>query len=93
VSGGRVEVEIIFLDVFPMIALTATEAKEPFFQDRITAIPERQGKTEPLVIIRDASETVLTPTVGSRTSMIMGKKIPGSAGRAVVFPHRPPLAF
>src|SRR5207302_11007826 len=62
VGGGRVEVEVIFLHVFPMIALTATEAKEPFFQDRITAIPERQGKTQPLVVIADPGETVLTPT-------------------------------
>ncbi len=93
VGGGRVEVEVIFLDVFPMIALIASEAKEPFFQDRITAIPERQGKTQPLVVIGDAGEAVLAPTIGSRTGVIVRKKIPGSAGGAVVFPHRPPLAF
>jgi hypothetical protein len=93
VRGGRVEVEVIFLDVFPMIALIASEAKEPFFQDWITAIPECQGKTEPLVVIADPGEAILTPTVGSRPSMIMGKKIPGSTSRAVVFPYGPPLAL
>src|SRR5262245_5731647 len=54
VGGGRVEVEVIFLDVLPMIALTASEAKEPFFQDWVTAIPQRQGETEALVIIGNA---------------------------------------
>jgi hypothetical protein len=76
-----------------MVALTATETKEPFFQDRITTIPERQRETQPLVIIGDAGETVLTPTVGSRTGVIVGEKIPDCAGCAIVFPHRPPLAF
>ena len=73
-GGGRVEVEVIFFNVLPMIAFIAGEAKEPFFQDRITAIPERQGKTQPLVVIGDASETVLTPAIGSRTSVIVWKK-------------------
>src|SRR5262249_60753258 len=68
VSGGRVEVEVIFFDVLPMVALIAREAKEPFFQERIAAIPERQGKTQPLVVIRDAGEAVLTARIGSPTA-------------------------
>src|SRR5919197_2802517 len=83
VGRGRVEVEVIFLNVFPMVTLSATEAKEPFFQERITAIPERQGKTQPLVLIGDPGEAVFSPPVGSRTSMIMGEKIPDSACGAV----------
>jgi hypothetical protein len=92
-GGGRVKVEVIFFDILSMIAFRAAEAKEPFFQDRITAIPERHGKTQPLMVIADPGEAVLTPAVGSRTSVIVWKKIPGSARGAVVFPHRPPLTF
>jgi hypothetical protein len=76
-----------------MITLAASEAKEPFFQDRVTTIPERQGKAQPLVVIRDASEAVFTPAIGPRTGVIVRKKIPGSPGGAVVFPHSSPLAF
>jgi hypothetical protein len=76
-----------------MITLIASKTKEPFFQDRITTIPQRQGETEALVIIGDAGETVLTPPIGSRTSMIVREKIPGIARGAIVFPHGSPLAL
>src|SRR5919197_5737606 len=79
VGRGRVEVEVIFLNVLSMVTLSATEAKEPFFQERITAIPERQGKTQPLVVIGDPGEAVFTPAVGARTGVLVWKKIPGSA--------------
>jgi hypothetical protein len=90
---GRIEVEVIFLNVFPMVTLVPSEAKEPFFQDRIMAIPERQGKAQSLVVIGDPSEAVLAPPVGARTGVLVWKKIPGIARGAVIFPHCPPLAF
>jgi hypothetical protein len=76
-----------------MITLAPSEPKEPFFQDRIMAIPKRYGKAQPLVVIGEPGEAVLPPAIGARTSVIVWKKIPGSAGGAVVFAHRPPLAL
>src|SRR5258708_16509158 len=41
VRGCRVEVKIIFLNVFAVIALISRKAKKPFFQNGLSSIPPR----------------------------------------------------
>ena len=45
----RVEVEVVFLHVLAVIALVAGQAENPFFQDGIALVPERQRKTDHLL--------------------------------------------
>lgn len=73
---GRVEIVIELFDVFAMIALVAGNTEHAFLQDWVLFIPKRQGKAQPLMIIRDTSYAVFTPSIGTRARMLMGKVRP-----------------
>ena len=60
-----VQVVIIFLDVFAVIALAVGQAERPLLQDRILAVPQDQRKTQPLVIVTETGETILAPVIGA----------------------------
>ena len=46
VGGRAVEVEVLLLHVFAMVALLAGEAEEALLEDGVAAVPERQGEAE-----------------------------------------------
>src|SRR5580700_665326 len=48
VGGSAVEIEVIFLHIFAMIAFGAAEAEEPLLKYWVALIPERDGKTDEL---------------------------------------------
>src|SRR3954454_6024852 len=91
--GCTVQVVIILLDIFPVITLAIGQSEHPLLQDRVLAIPERQRKTQPLLIITDAGEPVLTPVIGARAGLIVAKIIPCVAVRAVILTDGAPLAL
>ena len=92
--GGRVvEVEILFLDVFAVAPLVASEAEEAFFEDGIAAVPQRQRETDALMAVADAGQSVLVPPISPRPRMVVRKVLPGAAVGAVVFAHRAPRAL
>src|SRR5262252_3340961 len=93
VCRGGVEIEVVFLHVFAMVPFAPSESEEAFFEDRVPAIPQGQGKTEPLMVITDPGQTVFAPAVGPGAGMVMRKKVPRGAGGTVVFAYRTPLAF
>src|SRR5271157_1171463 len=76
-----------------MIAFVAREAEDPLLQDRISTIPERKCETHSLLKVTDSRETVLAPTVGARSRMVVREVLPGRTVRAVVFPHCAPGAL
>ena len=63
--GRRVQIKIIFFDIFAVVALVAGEAEQSFLQDRVTAIPQRQGKTDELVAVANAAQAVFSPAIGA----------------------------
>src|ERR1051326_4507937 len=87
VGVGRrgIEVEVIFLYVFTMIALVAGDAEKPLLKNRIAPIPKSQRKTESLVPVRDSGNSVFIPTIGARAGMIVRKIIPGLPPWTVIF--------
>jgi hypothetical protein len=93
VGRCRVEIKVILLDVFAVIAFVAREPEEPFFEDRILAVPKRQGKADVLVAIANAADAVFTPTVSAAARVIVRQVFPGVSMRAVVLAHRAPLAL
>jgi hypothetical protein len=76
-----------------MIALRSVEAKEPFLQYWIVAIPKSEAETDRLPAIADAGEAVLIPPVRTRTSVVMRKIIPRTAIRRVIFSNGAPRTF
>src|SRR5262249_51639506 len=91
VGRGAVEVEVILLDVFPVVALAVREPEESLLQDGVLPIPEGEGEAEPLLVVGDPAETVLAPAIGPGTGVVVGEEVPGIAVVAVVLTHRPPL--
>jgi hypothetical protein len=51
VGRRAIEVEVIFFDVLAVIAFRVGQPEQPLFQDRILAIPKRQGEAQPLVVV------------------------------------------
>jgi hypothetical protein len=93
VRGRVVQVEVILLDVLPMIAFRVRDSEQPLFQDAITAVPQCQREADLLVAIGDSREAVLAPSIRARTRMIVGEVAPRVAVGAVILADRAPAAF
>src|SRR5262249_28715532 len=76
-----------------MIALVIGESEEAFFQNWIALVPESQCKAESLLVIRNAAQPVLAPSIGARAGVVVWEVAPSVAIVAVILSHRPPLAF
>ena len=92
-SGSRVEVEVVFLDVLAVIPLVAAQAEEALLQDRIATVPQGQREAHQFVAIREAREAVFAPAIGSRARVVVREVLPGCPVRAVVFTNRAPLSL
>jgi hypothetical protein len=93
VRGGGVEVIVVFFDILAVIALGSAQAEETLFQNRIAAIPEREGETEALVIVADAGDAVFGPTIRSGAGMVVGEIIPRVSISAIILPRISPRAL
>jgi hypothetical protein len=65
--------KVVVLDVFAMVPLRISQAKGTFLQDWINAIPKGYGKAEAALVITQTKQAVLTPAIGPRAGMVMGK--------------------
>ena len=91
--GCRIEVVIQLLDVLAVVALRIGQPEEALFEDRVAAIPQHQREAQPLQLIAEARNAVLSPAEGPAASCVVGDVIPGIPVGAVVLPNRSPLAF
>src|SRR5271165_891081 len=92
-SRRAVEVEIILLDVLAVIALAVGQAEQPLLQDRVLAVPQGNAKAQPLVVVAEPRQAVLTPMIGPRAGLIVGEIVPRIAVLAVVLANRAPLTL
>lgn len=86
-----IEVEIVLLDILPVVSLDVREAEQALLQDRMALVPQREREAQDLPLVAETAETVLTPTVGARSRRVMGEVRPGVAALAVVLPRGTPL--
>ena len=93
VGRRAIEVEVILLDVLAVIAFAVGEAEQALLENRVLAVPQREGKTQALLVIGDTGDAVLAPAIGTRAGVIVGEEIPGVAALAVVLAHGAPLTF
>src|SRR3954453_5186770 len=92
-AGQRVEVPPVLLGILAVIALGARQSEDPFLQDGVAAIPQRQRQTQPLTHIRYTGQAVLVPAVGTRPGVIVWERRPCIATFAVILTHRTPGAL
>src|SRR4030095_3032652 len=71
----------------------ASQGAESFFQDHAPLVPQREGKADELMAIADPGDTVLVPSIGARSCLIVGEVLPGVAVRAVVLANSSPFAL
>jgi hypothetical protein len=83
-GGRRVKIVVELFDILAVVSLVACNTKETFFQNRVLAIPQGQPKAETLVVIRDTSQTVFTPSVCAGPRMLVREMAPGVAVCRVV---------
>ena len=67
----RVEVEVVLLDVLAVVAFAVGQAEQPLLEDRVLAVPQRDGEAELLLVVGDAGEAVFAPAVGARARLIV----------------------
>ncbi len=92
VARRAVEVEVKLLDVLAVVALQVRETVQPLFQDRVGAVPQRQRQAEPLPIVAETGDAVLSPAIGASAGLFERKIFPGGAVGGIVLAHRAPLA-
>src|SRR6266567_3130159 len=88
---GVVEKEVVFLHIFPVVALRVRQSEEPFLQDRVGFVPQGQGKTELLLIVAHPQQAVFAPPVSVQSSLVMREEIPGCPAGRIILAHSPPL--
>ena len=93
VSRRVIQVKVVFLHVLAVVALVSAEAKQPFLQDRITAVPEGRREADVLMTVRDAGNAIFAPAISSGTRVVVREIFPRRAVDTVVLAHRPPLAL
>src|SRR5882757_1873061 len=92
--GGRaIEVEVVLLHVLAVIALAVGQAEHALLEDRVLAVPERQGKAQTLPVVAQPGDAVFAPVIGARPRLIVREVAPGVAVLAVIFADRAPLAL
>src|SRR6266567_9060690 len=90
---GVVEKEVVFLHVFPVVALRVRQTEEAFLQDGVGLVPQGQGETELLPVVADAQQAILAPAVSVRTGLIMWQEVPGRPAGRIILAHGAPLPF
>jgi hypothetical protein len=87
-TGHRVQVPSVLLDVLTVITLRVREAERPLLQDRVPPVPQRQGQPQPLLDVAEPGQPVLPPPVGPRPGVVVRQVVPRVAVGAVVLPDR-----
>src|SRR5437660_1577542 len=93
VGGSAVEVKVVFLYILAVIALAVGDSKQTFLQDRIPTVPQSYRKAKLLLVIRDPSQTVFSPSISARACLVVGEVVPCIPVLAVVLTNCAPLPF
>src|SRR5687767_10479295 len=86
-----VEVVVQLLHVLAVVAFGAGEPKQPLLEDRVATVPQRNGQAQPLAVVAEPADAVLTPAVRAAAGVVVREVIPRRAVRAVVLAHGSPL--
>src|SRR4029077_3322063 len=88
-----VQVKVVFLYVFAVVAFISVQTKKPLLEDGVLFIPQRDSEADYLVPIANAGNAILFPAIRSRAGMVMWEIIPRGTIGTVVFAHCSPGAL
>jgi len=88
-----VDVKVVLLDVFAVVALRRVHAEEALFQMRVGLVPERRREAQHLITIGDAGDAVFAPAIRFRARFVVREVAPRVAVGAVVLAHGAPRAI
>jgi hypothetical protein len=60
-----IQVKVILFDILAMVALVPGQTEDPFFEKRVSSIPQGEPEADHLVSIADAGQAVLIPPIGT----------------------------
>src|SRR5262249_83461 len=84
---------VVFLDVLAVVRLAIGQPEQSFFNNGIFAIPQSQGETEMQSVVGYAGQTVFSPAVSPRTSLVVAEVVPRIPGVTGILPYRSPLSL
>lgn len=84
-SRSGVQVIVQLFDIFTVISLMTCNAEKAFLENGVLTIPKGEPKAKALMVIRDSSDPVFTPSVGARTRLLMRKVAPGITISGIIF--------
>jgi hypothetical protein len=61
-----IDVEVVLLDILAVVAFGVRQAEQALLQDGVPFVPQREGQAQPLLVVADPGQAVLTPPVGAR---------------------------
>src|SRR5271154_4252826 len=95
VGMGRraVKVEVIFLNVFAVVALAVGQPEHAFFKDRVFTVPQAYAEAKHLPVIADPGKTTFSPMIGAGPGLVMAEVVPRVTVVAVVLANCAPLPF
>src|SRR5262245_36696679 len=88
-----IEVVVILLDVFSVVAFGIAQTVQSLLQDWISPIPERECQAQSLFLVAESGQTVLAPSICSAPRLIVVQIAPGAPITGVVLADGAPLAF
>ena len=91
VGRCRVQVEVPLLHVLPVVAFWPRQPEEALLQERVPAVPERDGKIDEPAVVAEPEQAVVTPAVRARPRLLIGEVAPRVAVRRVVLANCAPL--
>ena len=92
--GGRgVEVPPVLFGILAMVAFISGQTKDAFLEDGVMAVPKRERKAHPLLVVADAGKTVFVPPISPRAGLVMREGVPRFTVLAVVLAYCPPGPF
>src|SRR5215471_1712380 len=77
VCGSAINIKVVLLHIFAVIALAIRQTEQALFEDRVAAVPKSYGEAELLLIVRDACQSVFSPTIGARARLVVTEVVPG----------------
>src|SRR4051812_33841328 len=90
---SAVDVEVVLLYILSMVPFAICQSEQSLFQDRVSTIPKRQREAKSLFLVRDARQTIFSPVIRSRPSLIVTEILPSVSIGTVIFADRAPLSF